>query len=265
MVILKKVLSLFLLTILLTGLVGCSNYTNIKALHQGKLALENKEYDKALSLFELAINEGNNNEKVMEIYDILIKYKEVRSYLDAGDIENAEETLNSINSNYDKYPIKDDIDELMVELDELKISKQKDIEEREKQERAEQIEQEKQAKAEEVRLAKSSKKNKYLQKYDEMEVKEYEIYTNTQYASDATTKSYELWDDFLNEIWGVLKQELPKNEMDNLTKIQIEWIKDKEAKQKRSYDAGNNTSTAVGETVELTKVRCWELIDWYMN
>lgn len=70
----KKILAAFL-TILL--LAGCGNETYDKAMEQGKLAVAKGEYDKALGLFELALDEKPKDKEAKSKYDILVALSNV--------------------------------------------------------------------------------------------------------------------------------------------------------------------------------------------
>jgi hypothetical protein len=65
-----KNLAVALLTILL--LTGCSNETYDKAMEQGKLAVAKQEYNKALGLFELALEEKPDNKEAKRAYNHLV-------------------------------------------------------------------------------------------------------------------------------------------------------------------------------------------------
>ena len=99
----KKVIYLLFIMIALLGISGCdADKDNLseKAIEQGKLAMANQEYDKALSSFDLALTEGTEDVQIKEMYDIIKKYKEAEEYLEKEDFEKADRTLKEINSNY---------------------------------------------------------------------------------------------------------------------------------------------------------------------
>lgn len=80
---------------------------------------------------------------------------------------------------------------------------------------------------------------------------------------------YKLWDDELNKIYGVVKQELSASEMENLRQKQREWIKyrDSEAEAAASqYAGGTMAPMSQAETKsDLTRDRCYELVNSYMK
>ena len=64
---------------------------------------------------------------------------------------------------------------------------------------------------------------------------------------------YEAWDKALNTVWEILKETLSKEEMEKLTREQMQWIKEKEAAaEKAVIDAGGSSMaiSAYGETAE---------------
>jgi uncharacterized protein YecT (DUF1311 family) len=80
---------------------------------------------------------------------------------------------------------------------------------------------------------------------------------------------YDIWDGLLNEIYGVLKQQLPSEEMDQLRKEQREWIKYRDANAKEAslkYEGGTMEQLEYVAVVNnLTKERCFELVEQYMR
>ena len=76
---------------------------------------------------------------------------------------------------------------------------------------------------------------------------------------------YEIWDKELNIVWGYLKNTLDSATMDQLTNVQIEWIKEKEqamAQIEEDFNGGSGTYAAVyGEGYERTRTRTYELAE----
>jgi uncharacterized protein YecT (DUF1311 family) len=77
----------------------------------------------------------------------------------------------------------------------------------------------------------------------------------------------EAWDKSLNEIYGVLKTQLPPNEMKALQEEQRKWNKDKEERTKKiSMQEGTAFQVeAIFVYAELTQKRCYELVEKYMK
>lgn len=64
---------------------------------------------------------------------------------------------------------------------------------------------------------------------------------------------YEAWDKALNTVWGILKEALPTEEMEKLTREQLQWIKEKEAAAEKAVADAGGSSTAIsayGEAAE---------------
>lgn len=86
---------------------------------------------------------------------------------------------------------------------------------------------------------------------------------------EAESRTLKRWDDMLNEIYGVLKTQLTKSEMDALTDKQLEWLtyRDKTAEDAAKYFAGGSFEAVQRNTTlaKLTKERCYELVNIYMK
>jgi len=82
-------------------------------------------------------------------------------------------------------------------------------------------------------------------------------------------KQYEEWDKILNEIYNVLKQQLPSDEMKKLQTEEIKWIAEKVTAAKKAaleYKGGTLENVAyTNSLVQSTQVRCYELVDKYMK
>ena len=82
-------------------------------------------------------------------------------------------------------------------------------------------------------------------------------------------KCYTKWDDLLNSIYGVLKTQLSESEMNSLRNKQRAWIKyrDSEAdKAAAEYEGGSMAPLeATSVKAELTRQRCYELVNQYMK
>ncbi|NEX79613.1 DUF1311 domain-containing protein [Bacillus thermocopriae] len=116
----------------------------------------------------------------------------------------------------------------------------------------------------------ASRKNEYMAKLYETELKE----RKNEYQSDFQMRddyiyNYQLWDDMLNEIYGVLKTQLSETEMTNLRNEQRKWIKTRDETAQARYDEeGRGTMSAMVEAetlFKLTKERCYELVRDYMR
>ena len=86
---------------------------------------------------------------------------------------------------------------------------------------------------------------------------------------EAEEQALKRWDGMLNEIYNLLKVQLSKTEMDELTDKQISWIKyrDTTAQNEASpFEEGSFARVQYSSTLaRLTKERCYELVNTYMK
>lgn len=120
----------------------------------------------------------------------------------------------------------------------------------------------------------NSKKEEYIQLLDNIErgLSDLDPLIETGVTSDiheAASITYGRWDDALNEIYGVLKQQLTNIEMSNLKTEQRQWINDRD---KTAEEAGKDFEGGSWEPVvymdvmgQLTKERCYKLVEKYMK
>lgn len=84
--------------------------------------------------------------------------------------------------------------------------------------------------------------------------------------NELSNEIYVVWDEALNELWGILKDTQDENTMNDLLKEQREWIDMKEAEVKKAGEefAGGSMQALVvkQKDSELTKVRVYELADY---
>ena len=81
--------------------------------------------------------------------------------------------------------------------------------------------------------------------------------------NELSQEIYIIWDDLLNELWGILKENLDQETMDKLLKEQRTWIADKESKVKQEaaeFAGGSMAALAANQkAAELTKERAYVL------
>lgn len=98
-----------------------------------------------------------------------------------------------------------------------------------------------------------------------------EAFQNAQTQSELNEISgeiYKAWDDTLNVIWGILKENLDEETMRELTQEEIRWIEEKESEGQKAgaeYEGGSIYEMIVNrKTAEMTKERVYVLAE-YLN
>jgi len=121
-----------------------------------------------------------------------------------------------------------------------------------------------------------SRKQEFKNKLDKIE-KDLDASEERKKSDEGTTfamrvyagKQYTEWDKVLNEIYGVLKQQLSADDMKKLETEESKWIKEKEARaEKAGKEMEGGTMEPVlrtGAAAKATKERCYELVDKYMK
>jgi uncharacterized protein YecT (DUF1311 family) len=118
----------------------------------------------------------------------------------------------------------------------------------------------------------ASLKDEYLKKLNDTkkETEELEATDSSTYAMKKVANDrWEIWDQLLNEVYGVLKEELTTEEMDQLRKEQLKWIKYRDDAAKEAslkYEGGTQEQLEyVTVLANLTEERCYELVEDYMK
>lgn len=82
----------------------------------------------------------------------------------------------------------------------------------------------------------------------------------------ASQEKYVIWDNALNDLWTVLRNVLPKEEMDQLTQEELAWIREKEAAVDAAgaeVEGGSIYPTVINTTAaQLTRERVYELLEY---
>lgn len=244
-----------------------------EAEKQADILLKNKDLHSSLkeplAQYKQSAADGKEQEqavaeKVKSIQSLTSekKYSEAKSQLDEM---NDDDTLKMAAASFSD------------ELDEVEKEIQAGLEREAEAEKAAAVQQAEEAaarKAEEAAAAKVNQKTEYYQKLDRIERSQADlayIYENgtTVEMREAETERYKRWDDALNEIYGVLKEQLPASEMDQLRQAQREWItyRDETAEETASGFAGGSWESVqyVSTQASITQERCYELVDRYMD
>ncbi|WP_102275607.1 lysozyme inhibitor LprI family protein [Cytobacillus massiliigabonensis] len=115
-------------------------------------------------------------------------------------------------------------------------------------------------------------KEVYLKKLNEakIEVEKMEAEDTSTYAlKKVENDRFDVWDALLNEIYGVLKEELTPEKMDQLRTEQRNWItyRDDSAKEASLKFQGGTMEHLeyVAVLANLTEERCYEIVEDYMK
>lgn len=113
-------------------------------------------------------------------------------------------------------------------------------------------------------------KDQYLNKLNEMDEadRHADVGETMKELVEQEEARFEKWDAELNKIYGILKEQLTEEQMNNLREEQRNWIKqrDKDAKaSSEKYKGGSYESLEyVATKASLSKDRCYELVSKYI-
>ncbi|GAA0864054.1 lysozyme inhibitor LprI family protein [Paraclostridium tenue] len=245
-------------------LTGCeknlSSYN--KMMDDGKAAIVNNDYEKAEGMFDLALEKKSDDKEAKILKEQTEKLINAVKMQKEKNSEAAKKLCNEIDSMDSKSDVvKNQANKLKQELDSLKNLDNKEESSNQKS---------KTSKSEHGILA--DKKYKYIAKLGEIqdEIDSYaENYETTPAMKEGEATALKLWDSALNEIYQEIKENTNPKEMEIIKQSQLDWIKyrDKEA-EKESKEAGNGSLSGIAydsALAELTKQRCYELVNTYMK
>ncbi|GAA0862209.1 hypothetical protein [Paraclostridium tenue] len=112
----KKIGIILTLILLVISLVGCENSQSKKAIEQGKMEMANKEYDKALASFKIALDKESSNEEAKRLTTLIDNYKKANDEFEKGNIDEANKIMNQIDEETIEDSIKNDIDNLKAKI-----------------------------------------------------------------------------------------------------------------------------------------------------
>ena len=118
-------------------------------------------------------------------------------------------------------------------------------------------------------------KEQFLEQLDKLKV-DLDNTKDTRYESsvtvdlvDAASEEYKLWDDKLNEIYSYLQSILPEDEMNNLTKEELQWIAIRDEKSEEAAKKNEDGTIApfnkIMSLISNTRDRCYELVNNYIK
>lgn len=105
---LKMTLYLGCIIFINVNVYGCESRVN-KYIQEGKLALNNAEYNDALDDFDKALNEDKENNEAKTLSDIIINYNEAKILYEENNLEGALKSIESIPKEYEDYNIRNEL------------------------------------------------------------------------------------------------------------------------------------------------------------
>lgn len=127
----KRVVSLMLILVLSLSVVGCAKSVSQEALEKMEKELESKNYEKALSYIDIALDDekikDEDRSKAHEIKAMLEDYLSALDYFEKGELELSKSILDNMDKKYENYIIKDDIKKLLEDIESLEAEREIDI------------------------------------------------------------------------------------------------------------------------------------------
>lgn len=111
----KNILTVFL-SLSMVFITSCGNNIAKEALEQGESALQEKQYDKALSAFNIVLDNDKENKKAMDFRNLIEDYQMAQDKFEDDFPEQANTIIKNIEFDYSKYVINDDIEELKTQI-----------------------------------------------------------------------------------------------------------------------------------------------------
>ncbi|MGM7636755.1 lysozyme inhibitor LprI family protein [Bacillus sp. Hm123] len=258
-------------------------YEQLVVYENVQKAIENGQWDEALTKVEGLKKKKNIEKSLKQSFDELVRMAEngkenervvaekvetIKGLVSEKNYESAQKLIDEMKQN---EQLKVAYHLFSSEVDQLSSEIQSGIQQQAEAKKEVAV---REAEAVKQKAENGSRKVEYYSKLEQTEMGmadlEY-IYEQgtTVEVREAESKRYKRWDDALNEIYGALKQQLPSNEMEQLRKAQRKWItyRDESAESAAaSYEGGSWASVQyVSTQAELTKQRCYELVDRYMK
>lgn len=278
-------------------LAGCGNGDFEKVMEQGTKALQDGDFAKAQTSFELALEEKPKDPEALAAYEQLTTLTQVEKDMDLADWDDALTGINKLLEDPDlASTLKTQFElykETALENKEEKqtvttpakrkdaatttekapvLTKTESIAAPAKIENAETPTKTEIAPA--PARPEASTKSEYLLYLAEIEKGLSDLdplYKNgtTVDLVEAEFEAYKRWDAALNKVYGVLKEQLSNQDLDKLRDEQRKWIefRDKKAKEDAAeFEGGSFESVQYASTLQkLTKERCYELVNTYMK
>lgn len=261
----KKLLGMFTACLLLAG---CGTESEEQIKDKVIVALEDEEYEKALTLIE---ENSPTDEETKVLSAQLLEFKEVKEAKDQADWDRVLEKAHQLLENPAlDNSLKEELENMIVEAEtEINNSIRESFEQN-----SVNGDEEGNPPPGEPEDSSVILKEKYLAKLADVEksVKEFDgiFDQGTQVKITAAQgEIFSKWDKLLNEIYADLKNTLPPNDMSKLRVEQRDWLEyrdEKATEEALQYKGGSmETLQYVSIQAQLTKERCYELVDLYMK
>ncbi|WP_434796350.1 lysozyme inhibitor LprI family protein [Terrisporobacter vanillatitrophus] len=248
-----------LLILLSTLITGCSKNKESNSferyMEEGKRAVASEEYEVANKFFLLAMEENNKDTEAKALYN---------------QSKNLVEVLKSIED--EKYDVAIQLCDAIEKVS-SKSNIIKDVAKSLKEECSTLLEKLKEEAEEEISTRTITYKKTYYLNYLNTIDKNYKDAYDNVVAGAGLRKileeEYSQWDEALNEILSVLKEQLPSDEMKSLTNSQKSWIKIREEDADLAQEEGGTGTLGLemraDYLLETTKERCYYLVYDYMR
>ncbi|MFD1708797.1 lysozyme inhibitor LprI family protein [Siminovitchia sediminis] len=189
--------------------------------------------------------------------------KNIEKLIHHDDVEQASSKLNEIENKIQSNAFDSELEDLYQQLKvaETRLAEKARLEKEVERMRVE-------AEAKQHAAQANILKNNYRQKADNLESK-IQREAKKLFAHDIAQgfygQYYNEWDQLLNEVWGVLKDTMPKNEFEKLKSEQIAWIQMKEKNFAEIPDEpASSRAMGMDYLASVTAERTYYLIENYM-
>jgi len=261
----KKLVGMFTACLLLAG---CGTESEEQLKDKVIVALEDEEYEKALTLIE----ESSQTDEETNVFSAQIQeIKEVKDAKSQGDWDRVLEKAHPLLENPElDISLKEELENMIVEAEtEINNSIRESFEQNsangdEEGNPPPGVTEDPFVSMKEKYLAKLVDVEESMKKFDEI----FDQGTQMEITA-AQGEIFSEWDKLLNEIYADLKKTLPPNNMGKLREEQRDWLEyldEKATEDALQYKGGSmDTLQYVSTQAQLTKERCYELVDLYMK
>ena len=107
-----KIFKIGIILSLIFGLTGCQLNRANETFEKAKTLEEEGQYKKSILLLELVLEDDSEHAEATNLYSILSDYESAKEMYEDEQLEEALKVIQSIDSNYVNYAIKEDVDKL---------------------------------------------------------------------------------------------------------------------------------------------------------